>query len=180
MSATDVTAQCPIASAVPAAPRTPVILLGIGLGGFIDGIVLHQLLRWHHMLTATGAHSPTTVDGLNINTVADGSFHVGTWLLVVIGSAWSFSAWRAGRPPPAAKAHAGLLLAGWGGFNLAEGLIDHQILGIHHVRDDLGGPLSWDIAFLIFGMALLVVGAVLARDGSRRAPISHQDAGAST
>lgn len=26
-------------------------LLGIGFGGFVDGIVLHQLLQWHHMLT---------------------------------------------------------------------------------------------------------------------------------
>jgi hypothetical protein len=28
-----------------------------------------------------------------------------------------------------------------------ERLIDHQILGVHHVRDDLGGQLSWDIGF---------------------------------
>jgi nucleoside-diphosphate kinase len=31
--------------------RAPGILLGIGLGGFVDGIVLHQMLQWHHMLT---------------------------------------------------------------------------------------------------------------------------------
>jgi uncharacterized membrane protein len=28
-----------------------VLLLGIGLGGFFDGIVLHQILQWHHMLS---------------------------------------------------------------------------------------------------------------------------------
>ena len=44
-----------------------------------------------------------------------------------------------------------MLLAGWGVFNVVEGLIDHQILGIHHVRDDLGAPLGWDLAFLAFG-----------------------------
>ena len=29
------------------------------------------------------------------------------------------------------------------------------LLGIHHVRDDLGGPLGWDLAFLAFGVALM-------------------------
>ena len=32
------------------------LLYGLGLGGFIDGIVLHQILQWHHMVT----HSRTT------------------------------------------------------------------------------------------------------------------------
>jgi uncharacterized membrane protein len=54
--------------------------------------------------------------------------------------------------------HFGLVLTGWGIFNVVEGLIDHQILGVHHVRDDLGGPLSWDIGFLIFGILLMAVG----------------------
>jgi hypothetical protein len=25
--------------------------MGVGLGGFVDGILLHQILQWHHMLT---------------------------------------------------------------------------------------------------------------------------------
>jgi uncharacterized membrane protein len=48
-----------------------------------------------------------------------------------------------------------------------EGLIDHQILGVHHVRDDLGGPLSWDIGFLIFGGLLIVTGWSLRKAGLR-------------
>jgi uncharacterized membrane protein len=36
-------------------PRAPGILLGIGLGGFVDGILLHQILQWHHMLTSEGS-----------------------------------------------------------------------------------------------------------------------------
>ena len=39
-------------------------LLGIGFGGFVDGIVLHQLLQWHHMLTSTGDYPATTIAGL--------------------------------------------------------------------------------------------------------------------
>jgi uncharacterized membrane protein len=30
----------------------PGILLGSGLGGFIDGILLHQILQWHNMLSS--------------------------------------------------------------------------------------------------------------------------------
>jgi uncharacterized membrane protein len=63
-----------------------------------------------------------------------------------------------------------MLLAGWGAFNLVEGLIDHELLGIHHVRDDLGGPLGWDLAFLAFGAALVLVGLALARSGERDVP----------
>lgn len=33
--------------------QLPGIILGVGLGGFLDGIVLYQLLQWHHMLTST-------------------------------------------------------------------------------------------------------------------------------
>jgi uncharacterized membrane protein len=42
-------------------------------------------------------------------------------------------------------------------------VIDHQILGVHHVRDDLGAPLSWDVGFLVFGAALVAVGRLLYR-----------------
>ena len=51
--------------------------------------------------------------------------------------------------------------------NVVEGLIDHQILGVHHVRDDLGGPLSWDIGFLVFGVLLIVSGWSLHKAGLR-------------
>jgi uncharacterized membrane protein len=26
------------------------VILGLGLGGLIDGIVFHQVLQWHHMI----------------------------------------------------------------------------------------------------------------------------------
>jgi uncharacterized membrane protein len=39
---------------------------------------------------------------------------------------------------------------------------------VHHVRDDLGGPLSWDLGFLAFGVGLVVVGLLLHRAGRAR------------
>jgi len=139
--------------------------LGLGLGGFIDGIVIHQVLQWHHMVSHVHRYPVTTVAGLEVNTLADGLFHLATWLLVLAGSITAVSAWRDGRLPPSWAFHFGLVLAGWGIFNVVEGLIDHQILGIHHVRDDLGAPLSWDIGFLGFGVLLIVGGWALHKHG---------------
>ncbi|WP_210481277.1 DUF2243 domain-containing protein [Naasia sp. SYSU D00948] len=153
-------------------PRPPSptgsLLLGIGLGGFVDGIVLHQILQWHHMVSHVEEFPVTTVAGLEVNTLADGLFHVLSWLFTIAGSTLTIVQWRQGRLAPSWGFHIGLLLAGWGLFNVVEGLIDHQLLGVHHVRDDLGGPLEWDIGFLAFGVLLIVGGWLLYRR-SRRA-----------
>ncbi|NYE37277.1 putative membrane protein [Nocardioides cavernae] len=153
----------------PGDPPSPAagLLYGIGLGGFVDGIVLHQLLQWHHLLSATGDHPMTTVARLEVNTLADGFFHVFSWLAVVGASVVTLAQWRQGRLPPSWRFHGGCVVAGWGGFNVVEGLVDHQLLGIHHVRDDLGGPLAWDLGFLAVGVALVLVGWAVARTGSR-------------
>lgn len=141
----------------------PWFVLGLGLGGFVDGIVLHEILQWHHMISDTPGNPVTTVEGLKANTTADGLFHVATWLLVATATASMLTLWRSGRPAPTWPSALGMLLAGWGVFNLVEGTVDHLILGVHHVRDDLGGPLAWDIGFLIFGAVLTIVGLSLHR-----------------
>jgi uncharacterized membrane protein len=148
-------------------PRAPAFILGVGLGGFIDGIVMHQVLQWHHLLTDTGDHPMDTVSGLEANTLADGFFHLATWVLVIVGTSLAVRAWQRGDLAPPWRLHVGLMLAGWGAFNVVEGLIDHQILGIHHVRDDLGAPIGWDLGFLAFGALLIGGGLALARRSAR-------------
>ena len=69
------------------------MLLGLGLGGFVDGIVLHQVLQWHHMLTSAGFPA-TTVANLELNTLADGLFHATTWIATVAGLALLWEAAR--------------------------------------------------------------------------------------
>jgi uncharacterized membrane protein len=141
----------------------PAIVLGVGLGGFVDGIVLHQILQWHHMLSNQRDHPTTTVAGLEDNTLADGLFHAATWLVVIAGI-WLL--WRqatVSQRAPSGRVLAGWMLVGWGLFNLVEGVIDHQLLRLHHVRDDLGGPLSWDVGFLVASALLVAVGLALAR-----------------
>jgi uncharacterized membrane protein len=148
-------------------PKAAALLMGLGLGGFVDGIVLHQILQWHHMLTGEQGGEPmSTVAGLEANTLADGFFHVATWIMVAVASWLILRAWQEGEIAPPWRAHFGMLLAGWGIFNVVEGLVDHELLGIHHVRDDLGGPIEWDLGFLLLGVLLVVGGLVLARPRS--------------
>jgi uncharacterized membrane protein len=147
--------------------RSAGLLLGLGLGGFVDGIVLHQILQWHHMVSAVDGTPMTTFAGLEANTVADGLFHLGTWVMTFAGTVTALVAWRQGRIAPSWSFHFGLVLTGWGVFNLVEGVVDHQLLGVHHVRDDLGAPLSWDLGFLAFGVLLVVGGWLLHRRGVR-------------
>jgi uncharacterized membrane protein len=144
-------------------PNTSGLLYGLGFGGFIDGIVLHQILQWHHMVSDVDGHSVATVAGLEVNTLADGFFHTATWLLVLAGSLAAVRAWQQGQAAPSWSFQAGLMLMGWGIFNLVEGLINHQLLGVHHVRDDLGSPLSWDAGFLVVSALLIVGGSLLCR-----------------
>jgi uncharacterized membrane protein len=163
----------------------PALLMGVGFGGFVDGILFHQILQWHHLLTAEGCCPSTRVGGLEDNTLADGLFHAATWIALLVGTIAATRAWQSGELAPPWRVHFGGLLAGWGGFNVTEGLIDHQLLGIHHVRDDLGGPLGWDLGFLAFGVLLCLAGYALVRSGREqvaqadlKAPVG--DAAAST
>jgi uncharacterized membrane protein len=151
----------------------PGILLGVGLGGFADGILLHQVLQWHHMLssaaTATidiGDYPVTTVHGLQMNTLWDGLFHTVTWLAVLSGLGILYSRITHSRGRVwTSRALWGWILAGWGIFNVVEGVLDHHILGIHHV---ITGPYQTvaDIAFLVFG-ALLIAGGWLLQRSAR-------------
>lgn len=147
--------------------RVSGLLYGIGFGGFVDGIVLHQLLQWHHMVSHVDGYPTDTVAGLEANTVADGFFHMATWLFLLAASVAALKAWRDGRLAPSWSFHFGLVLAGWGIFNLVEGIVDHHLLGVHHVRDDLGSPLAWDLGFLALGVVLLVGGWALHRRGAK-------------
>lgn len=160
-------ARTPTRSSARPPTRLASLLYGIGLGGFVDGIVLHQVLQWHHMVSHVDDYPTTTVAGLEANTLADGLFHLVAWLCVVAGSVLTVRAWQQGRLAPTWSFHLGLVLAGWGLFNLVEGVINHHLLGVHHVRDDLGAPLAWDLGFLALGALLVVGGWLLHRRGAR-------------
>ena len=136
------------------------LVLGVGMGGFVDGIVFHQLLQVHNMLSAR--RPPTSVVNLEVNMFWDGMFHAGTWLATAAGIALLFRAGRRADVPWSWRTIVGAMLAGWGTFNLVEGVIDHHVLHVHHVVERLGVSV-WDWAFLGSGVVLIVVGVALIR-----------------
>lgn len=108
-------------------------ILGLGMGGFIDGIALHQILGWHHLICVTAHCQPASIEQLKEQNTQDGFFHLAVWMVTVGGIAMLFRAGRDRAHVWSGRLLGGGMLAGWGTFNLLEGLIDHQILGIHHV-----------------------------------------------
>jgi uncharacterized membrane protein len=143
------------------------IFLGIGMGGFVDGILFHQILQFHGMLTAK--LPKTTLVNLQVNMFWDGMFHVLTWITTLAGL---ILLWKAVQKPQAAlssKCIMGSAILGWGLFNLIEGIIDHHILGLHHVVESLGVSI-YDYAFLASGVIMIGIGWSLVRASKKQDP----------
>src|SRR3954447_26350974 len=106
-------------------------VIGVGMGGFIDGILFHQILQIHNMLWKLVVRDSLANE--QINMFWDGLFHAFTWICVAVGL-WIL--WRAVTKTEvilSGKAFWGSMILGWGLFNLIEGTIDHEVLQIHHV-----------------------------------------------
>jgi uncharacterized membrane protein len=148
-------------------PTRAGIFFGLGLGGFFDGIVLHQLLQWHHMLSSW--YPVNTLENLELNTRWDGIFHTATYVFVLTGL---FLLWRAAQRQHlywSSRLLIGTMLMGFGGFNLIEGIVNHHVLGIHHVNETVARDhwLLWDIGFTVSGVVMLAAGWLLHHGGQR-------------
>jgi uncharacterized membrane protein len=148
------------------------LVLGLGFGGFADGIVLHQILGWHHLVCVTAHCRPTSIEQLQLQNIQDGFFHLGVWLVSLAGTAMLFRAARSAGPRWTGRILIGAMLAGWGLFNFVEGIIDHQILGIHHVLPGHPHQFLFDMLFLAAGVALVIIGVWLIQP-PRNAPLPN-------
>lgn len=133
--------------------------LGVGLGGFFDGILLHQILQWHHLLSLVPG-----VGSLRAQVLWDGYFHVLMYVIAAIGL-WGL--WRAHRQGDAGgRSLSGALLLGFGLWHIADTFLSHWILGIHRIRVDSPDPLLWDLIWLVvFGLLPFAAGWALIRGG---------------
>jgi uncharacterized membrane protein len=136
------------------------MILGAGLGALADGIVFHQILQLHNMLSARLPR--TSLVNAEINMFWDGVFHACAWLTTALGVAMLWRATAQPRGRHAERVLAGGLLLGWGLFNVIEGVIDHALLELHHVFEN-GDHLTWDMAFLAWGAAMIGLGTALIR-----------------
>ena len=150
-------------------PTSAGVLFGLGLGGFFDGIVLHQILQWHHMVTSAG-YPPDTVRNLQINTLWDGIFHATTYVFVALALAVLWRHARRSHVKWSGKLLVGYMLIGFGAFNVVEGVINHHLLGLHHVNETVPESqwLAWDLGFLAWGAAMLIGGVFVLRAGKRQ------------
>ncbi len=141
------------------------MLLGAGMGAFLDGILLHQVLQWHAMVSEP--YPPTDLITSKLNMFWDGIFHTLSWLTVVA----SVVILTRELPKYAAAmvgwVVAGGALVGWGLFNVVEGLIDHSVMRLHHVHPGEHETV-WDVSFLAFGVLLIAGGLVLSRPKLRQ------------
>jgi len=131
---------------------TPSLLLGIGLGGVIDGI----MIGWSGILLAV------------------------SWVLAVVGVILLFRAGRRDDVVWSWRIFVGAMLFGWGVFNVVEGVIDQLVLGIHHTHPG-ANELVWDLGFVVIGgLALMLVGFLIARteiSGSHMSPQTRRALG---
>ncbi|MEO5968845.1 MAG: DUF2243 domain-containing protein [Bdellovibrionia bacterium] len=139
-------------------------ILGMGMGGFVDGILFHQIFQLHNMLS--NRVPKVNLVNMEINMFWDGIFHAFTWIMTAIGL-WLF--WRAmnrDKVPKQIKTFVGSLFLGWGLFNLIEGIIDHYVIQLHHVVENLGLSI-FDLLFLASGVIMIIVGQRLIQAGRK-------------
>ena len=84
--------------------------LGFALGGFFDGILLHQILQWHHLLSLVPGEA---MRDLRVQVLADGLFHLLVYLIAMLGL-WRLWRGRAelGTGPGAGRPLLGAALVG--------------------------------------------------------------------
>lgn len=131
------------------------LVLGLALSGFFDGILLHQILQWHHFLSLVPGEP---YRDLRTQVLADGLFHLFVYLLTVVGL-WLL--WRAravlDRPGARRRVLGGALL-GFGLWNIVDVGLFHWILGIHRIRVNVPDPLLYDLGWF-FGLGVAVAAA---------------------
>jgi uncharacterized membrane protein len=146
-------------SLTPVPLTTSAMVLGIGLGGFIDGIVLHQVLQWHEMIS--NKMPPVNLVAKSVNMFWDGVFHAFCLVVVIIGVVFLWKLlWRRDIDRSGNLLAGGFLL-GWGLFNIVEGTIDHHLLKLHNVREVSSHVSLWNWGFLGLSVLMMVIGYLL-------------------
>ncbi len=139
------------------------LVIGIGLSGFFDGIMLHQILQWHHLLSLVPGE---TYQNIRTQILADGAFHVLMYLVTATGLVML---WRRRHLLGAAGSGwvvGGGGLLGFGIWNVLDVGLFHWILGIHRIRVNVPDPLAYDLAWLAaLGIVPMIIGWLLLRHG---------------
>lgn len=137
------------------------VLFGLGLIAFLDEVMFHQLLGWHHFYDKS-----TTSVGL----FSDGLFHAFSWFATVAAlflvadlrrrqSFW-LKRWISG------------VLIGVGMFQLYDGLVQHKVFRLHQIRYEVE-LLPYDIIWNASAALILIAGLVLFIQTNRHVEEGH-------
>ena len=137
-------------------------LLGFALGGFYDGILLHQVLQWHHLLSNVDA-----VRDMRMQVLFDGLFHALMYVVAAVALAKLWKARAAANGPGAGRKLCGYALLGFGVWHIVDSVVSHWITGIHRIKIDSPSPLAWDLFwFIAFGIVPAWIAWRLLRRGA--------------
>jgi uncharacterized membrane protein len=139
------------------------LLVGIGVVGFIDETVFHQLLQWHAFYWATSQHGRVLSDGL---------FHAFSTALLIWGAVrlWrDRESWTQVRSREIAAA----ALIGGGLFNFYDGVVQHVIFHLHLVNEKVcphpqadnsvstcHRDIPFEVLWIVAGAALVAAGVI--------------------
>jgi uncharacterized membrane protein len=138
-------------------------LIGFSLAGFFDGILLHQILQWHHLLS--GIEGARFQD-LRVQVMADGVFHLVMYVLALVGLYLLWHARGEARRAGADRLMFANALIGFGVWHVVDAVFVHWMLGFHRIRMDAENLLLWDLIWLVpFGVVPLVAGLLLRQRG---------------
>jgi uncharacterized membrane protein len=105
------------------------------------------------------------MEAMRQNMAWDGWFHAVMLVVTIAGVFLLLREATRGRQIPVARGLAGQMLVGWGAFNVVEGVVDHLLLGIHHVRDVPSYVAWYDWVFLAASVPIIAAGWMLATKG---------------
>lgn len=95
----------------------------------------------------------------SVNMFWDGIFHGFTLLTVIAGIIALWKAARRTNAETSLKLLCGGMLMGWGLFNVVEGAINHHLLRLHNVRENVPGTDPYNYGFLGIALLLIFIGA---------------------
>ena len=135
------------------------VLTGIGLAAFLDEVLFHQLLQWHHFYDKS-----TTAVGL----FSDGLFHAFGWFAIVAGL-FLFADLRRWQELLLPRWLGGLLL-GTGAFQLYDGTVQHKLMGLHQIRYNVD-LLPYDMVWNGVAAVLVLAGGMLLYRTRKAVPV---------
>lgn len=150
----------------------PGFLVGVSAAGFIDGILLHQILQWHSLLSGLEGQP---FDDLSFRMLMDGGFHLAMYAIGMTGLFMLFHQRRHINRPGSGRLFTSALMIGFGTWHVTDALLNHWLLQLHHIRE-IENWLWWNLSFFVMGVVVTLAGLIV----QRRPPFGGRGLGSAT